>query len=847
MSLQTCITEAKAWAKENSELKLNPKEIEEMGRMLQAASDAGATPAEKMKLMQDAVTKRIEMTQAAARGEKYLNAIQNVRNLTNVQKNIELWGDEKLAPDAVEAQITGKSARPGLGVNQDPLAGSRGNMTRYMGFLENALTKQESKLFKALAPGDDLTKKIIQELDAMRSKTELGKSGSDIALSIARKLREAQDAVFKEAQAVNPYLRENQLYLFSRSWNRELVAKVSEEEFIQDMRANYGNNLIGEPEQIKAFLSRTYKEITSGLPPEGADSKPRFWEPQGTSGSQAKQNASSRVFIANNWESEFNSNAKYGDSLYNSFVKQAERQADYVATVNKWGTRAADNFNKFFDDVYRSLKDPDAKELLLKRKADLKEKFEVTQASRYNEAWNIPGRLAQGLIASENLSMLGNHVPRTLSSGPAMLSQIRDGYGMNIFQRATSVAQTFARLMGNFGDAGVSEMKEWGVSSMSVSRDMANQIAAGNGQKLGAVSRLSGLMSKVTLADYFSNAWKFAMAENDTRLLAGFANKSFKDLPAVTQELLQRYGLGDARWEVARHAIKDGRMTPDAFRDVPDEVIHQINNGKPTAGEAMRLRAELAQNLGTLLNDRASMTVGESNSASRAASYGLADINTPQGVARNFFYQFKQASMVRQQLLMRTYRSGGGNTSNISGTLNHMLGMAFMGMVGQQIVEMGAGREPLDVTDPKIIAHMLSSTGMLGYYGDMAADYLSSPEPDQMKRLVQGDFLGPSFGTILKGGEAAFRTGHGVVQYAQGKDRTNQYGGKQWANLLHSLTPGQNLFYAKGALDYHLFNEAHEFLGDQGYVGHLRQQMHQSKNLFGDRQEQYTTFGSDER
>jgi hypothetical protein len=842
MSLQTCIREARKWADENSELKLSSKEIGELGQILNAAKEAGQTVAEQKKLMQDAVLRRIEATQQANRGESTLNSIKHVQNATNISKNVELWGNTPAAPaDAIEAHTTGLSSRPGYGVNNDPLAASRGNMTRFMGYLENALSKPELKIFKSLQPGDDLTGKIYQELDALRQKTELGQSGSDLALSIAKKFREAQDAMFKDAQAVNPYLKENALYLASRSHNRALVKGMTQEAWVALARESFGNGFMGSDEEVTKFLGESYKAIKAGLPPEGLDKSPRFWEPRGTGGSQAMQSAGQRVFVANDWKAEFNYNAQCGDSLYNSYAKQAERWGDYVANTNKWGTKGADNFKRLFDAVYKT-SDTAQKEMLLKRKAGLQEKFEATQASRSNEAWTIQGRAAQGLIAAENLSMLGNHVPRTLGSGVAMLSQIRDGYGLNIFQRATSVAQTLGRFMGNLGDAGQKAMGEWGVSSMSVSRDMANQIAAGNGTPLGVVGKASRLLGKLSLADYATNAWKYGMAENDTRLLGRAAATPFENLPSVTQELLRRYNLGDQRWNIARQFLdSDGRMTPEGFRAIPDEALKDLA-GKASATEAMRVRGELAQNLGTLLNDRASMTVAESNASSRAIAYGTSDINTAQGIARNFFYQFHQASIVRQQLLARTWRSGGGNTSNISGSLQYMLGMAFAGMVGQQLIEMGAGREPLDITDPKIVGHMIRGTGLMGYYGDILADYVTAPDANKMKSFVEGDFLGPSFGSIVAGGEAAFRTGHGIVQGLEGKERQNQYGQQQWARLLHSLTPGQNIFYAKGGLDYLLFNEAHEFLGDHGYVGHLRRQMQQSHNIVGDHQ-QYTFGG----
>lgn len=856
MSLQNCVTEAKQWAKDHAELKLRPSEIEDLGRLLQAAHDAGSTPAERMKLMQDAVTRRIELTQEANRGEAYLNTVKHAQNLMNLQKNAELWGNTPNSmADALEALTTGKSSRPGFGVNNDPLAASRANTARYLGFLENSLSKPELKLLKALAPGDDMTKKILQELDALRSGTQLGQSGSDLALSIAKKFREAQDAVFKEAQAVNPCLRENTLYLFTRSHLRDRIAQVGEDEWVGDAKAAFGNNLVGEPTQIDKFLRETYKSILSGLPPEATDMTPRFWEPPGTGGSQALQSAGQRVFIANSWESEFNYNAKYGDSLYNAFVKQAQRQADYVGTVNKWGTRAADAFQRMWNAAYKMADTPEQKAALMRRKADLQEKFDSTQGSRYNEAWTVSARLAQGLEAAENLSMLGNHVPRTLSAGPAMLTQLRDGFGMNIFERATALARGFGSVVAHLPDGGKAEMRKLSIMSMSVGRDMANQIARGNFEPqtqgfLGQVGKLSRLAGKLTLADWTTNAYKFAHAVNDTHMLGEMADKPFGQLPAQTQEMLHRYDLGGPRWEVMRHALdSNGRMVPEALRGVPDEIVNQVSYGsKTSSSESQRIRGELAQNLGTLLNDRASMTVAESNSDSRATAYGTSDMNAPgqagrNAIARNWFYQFKQASLVRQQLLQRTFRSGGGNTSNISGTLSYMLQMAFMGAMGQQLVEMGAGREPLDMKDPKIVSHMIESTGLLGFYGDILADFVTSPEPDKMKRMVEGDFLGPSFGAVEKIGEVTYRTGKGAFQYAQGKERPNQYGGAQWARLIHSLTPNQNLFYAKGALDYTLFNEAHEFMGDRGYIGTLRKQMEQHQSLLGGRQHFYGLGG----
>jgi hypothetical protein len=165
-----------------------------------------------------------------------------------------------------------------------------------------------------------------------------------------------------------------------------------------------------------------------------------------------------------------------------------------------------------------------------------------------------------------------------------------------------------------------------------------------------------------------------------------------------------------------------------------------------------------------------------------------------------------------------------------------MLGGAFAGMVGQQLVEIGAGRAPLDIKDPKIMGHMIRGTAIAGYFGDILADYLTAPDSDARQKLIESDLLGPSVSTITRSGIAGYKTGAGIVQALQGKSRRDQYGQAEWARLLHTLTPGQNIFYAKGALDYHLFNEVHNFMGDTGYLGVLRNQMRHSKDLFGNRQ-----------
>jgi len=845
MSLETCIIEAKKWAEENSELKLRPADIEYLGRLVAAANDAGVTPPEKMSLMQLVVDKKILANQLAARGEKYLNSSKHVSSLANIIKNIETWkeaGHNKLnaAADAFWAHVTGEAPRPGIAVNNDPLAARRGAMSTFFNALENSMPPKLLKVFKSLDKSDRMTFDIIQELDALRNKGQSGLSGNDMALQIARHLRGAQDFVFGQAKALNPYLKENELYLFSRSHTRDLISKAGVNQWVEDAMATYGNALIGDVAKKRGLLTKVFKEITSGLPPEGND---RFEYTPGDEGSRAKKLMGSRVFVANDWKAEAAYNAKYGDSLYNSYMKQSIRMADYVANTNKWGTKPPEAFAKLFQAVADSIKDPAEKVRFLKNEDRLKEGFESTQARRGSEVWTRKGQAAQALMGTENLSMLGNHSLRVMKAPVAAMSQIRDAYGLNIFEQVTQIARGMGKVLANFGDAGASEMQRLGGMSTSVSRDVTGQIAAGRkGVPLGATAKVLRLAGKLTLADWTTNAYKTMMLDMDTRLLGDHAGVGYDKLNVLTKELLSRYNLHGPRWEVLRQGLNKGRITPSDVMRIPDEHFKGMLGERGSPKEILRSKTEMAQDLGTMLNDRASHTVGESSSASRAKAYGLADLNTAPGIVRYWLTQFRQASMVQAELTRRTYRSGGGNTSNISGTLQLMVGSMFMGMIGRQAQEIAKGREPLNLADHKILGEALRESGIFGFYGDIVADLLQADNPFKEKSLLMGSVLGPSFGTLAQAGVAGGKTIAGLTQAVKGESwkaggAAKQYGGAEWAKLLNSLTPDQNVFYLKAAIDYMFMNEIHEFMSPNGYLGHLRAGMQKSKNISGNPQQ----------
>ena len=246
-----------------------------------------------------------------------------------------------------------------------------------------------------------------------------------------------------------------------------------------------------------------YDDIKSGATPESKETgDSRFWEPKGTSGSKALQNANSRVLIPNDAKAEFDSNAEFGDDLFNSYMKQAQRNAQYIATASKWGTRPAENFETLFNQTAKALTDPAEKKIFLDSKPELFKKFTETTGSK--TALNGWGRANQALMGWESLAWTGMHVPKALGANVAAIAQIRSNYGLNFFESLSEYARGTAQLAQKMLPGGDPReaIGELGVMHRSYAQDLAGNVVLGSkGQELGGPSKVMNLLGTLNLAD----------------------------------------------------------------------------------------------------------------------------------------------------------------------------------------------------------------------------------------------------------------------------------------------------------------------------------------------------------
>lgn len=856
MSLESCIRSAKKWVDENSDVELNAKELEQVGRLMNAAEELGATPAEKNKLMADLVDQKIAADQARARAKAYLNAITvekgKSQTIGNYQDWIEKGHDPNKAPvDAFLARIRGGAYRPGEGTNLDPLYLTRSARAQYLQFFRNELGPEDAKLLQTTKIGDPMSRDIYQELNAIEQKLQLGQSNNESALRIAKAIRATQDYVLSDVKGVNPYVEAAKDFLVHRNHNRDAIAAVPKEQWVKEAMGDFAGSFLGAtPAEKEGIFRDTYDQIVSGTYGSTDFDPATFWKPGSTAGNQAARAAGSRTFVATDWMHEWQYASKYGDDIWSNMLRQIDRQSSNVARLQKWGPSPAENFQSEYSAVLKSLPSPEQKAAFQQSQSRFKEAFEVTMGRQDNEAHGLLARSAQNLMSIENASMLGFHVPRSLNGLQAGITLARDAFGKTYAENAFDIVGGIAQKMLPLGNGGREALEAMGGALQETARDAMGQLMP-DSQRPGMSARIGSAVGKLSLTDRWVASQKYGLIHFLTKELGARAHAGFEGLPPQTQEMLGRYDLAGPKWEVLKQAVipdgpLKGQITPDSIRRLSDTQVAPLKQTE-SPRELNRIRAELALNYGALLNDQAGLTVGESNSRSRIAAYGTSTINDPWGIARRFMMQFKQAALMRQQLAMRTFQSGGGATSGTSGVIQLALGSAFLSMMGEGLIALSAGKTLPSPTSPDTLSHTIRGTGLLGVYGDILVDALSRPTPDKQEMVMGSEILGPSFGTIARAGVAGYKSAKGAFEYTQGVEKSDQFAGKEWARLIHNVTPGQNLFYTKAALDFMLMNELHEFMGGGGYLESLRQQTQKTpawpEALGGDGGQQQYTFG----
>lgn len=355
----------------------------------------------------------------------------------------------------------------------------------------------------------------------------------------------------------------------------------------------------------------------------------------------------------------------------------------------------------------------------------------------------------------------------------------------------------------------------------------------------GKSSAMMNLFFRMNCLSWWTDCFKKTAGLTMAHDLALVKKKGWSQLAPERRRVLSLYDIDEGLWDLTRNrnmlAI-DGReyFTPEAVEAIPlDEIkAHLKSLGKSaTDASAKKWRDDAANKFRAYFRDRVQYAVLEPDVNTQARLFFGTSSGTALGEAARCAMQFKSFPTVflQRTLAREIYGRGNGEAGlgkNLLSSLAHnfvsysdggrshfgvlLLAMTALGYGSMTVKQLLAGKTPRDWKDPKTWLAAAAQGGGLGIYGDFLFGAKS-----RMGNSIWTTLAGPTATTIADI--------YGIYQDA----RDLNFGKSLAMNSLRTafnLVPGNNLFWARAALDHMIMYDIYEAI-NPGYLRRMQQRI----------------------
>jgi hypothetical protein len=312
--------------------------------------------------------------------------------------------------------------------------------------------------------------------------------------------------------------------------------------------------------------------------------------------------------------------------------------------------------------------------------------------------------------------------------------------------------------------------------------------------------------------------------------LASHNGKLMSDLPVDLRAELVRNGIGPTEWELIR---KHGMAKTDSGFDFIDpgtflrnltneEVLSYMGRQSASASAIERTKLELEGRLRNYYGDQYNQAVMDPGVRQKAAmrlynegaqrgtwnGEALAQLFLFKGYPMQFIQrvlgQFAEEDHMHK--IVGTILTGRGNNNVL---LAKLMGSLFvMGTMTIYLRDFLKNQTPRDITDPAMIGAIAAQSGGLGIYGDFLFNM-----SDRYGNSFYESMSGPLAGDISKLTTTIAAIGTGSYDLATtGEIEGLQKAGEKAFWFAKENTPYTNIWYARGAMDYLIFQNIAELM-----------------------------------
>lgn len=604
-----------------------------------------------------------------------------------------------------------------------------------------------------------------------------------------------------------------------------IEARDLDEGFLDDARALQASGAIDSAEDLReVFLYRVWFDIVSGKSEVigGADDIGDFRPPA----SKARSVSRSRVLHFTDPDAWYDYHQRFGrGSMLANVMGGLERAAKNAALMNRWGPSPDAMFERKVAELRAEASaagDPGAANRV--KSAQRRAEFdELTGASSAPENLRL-AIIGRTIRVQQSLAKLGGMVLSGLSD-TSLAAQVMQRVGAGYLDGYSGAFRGILRLQGEEGKRAADLLD---VGARSAAAHMTGRFHAADGP-LGWAASAQRLFYKVNLFEAWSDGLRRGVAEMFSAHLGQEASQPWSGLQVGTRETLERYGIDEPMWELARKGLiapevlearpatlrrnpatiapdvtePEGRRywTFEALDGIADRDLLKWRGleGKDATPEAARrAREELAIRFRAMVGGVLDDALTEARARERAALTRGIRPGTRWGEAVRSFVQFWSFSAAIMGRHVGPALQGYGGQKPVALMAHLIVATTLLGYASLQAKQIVAGRTPRGMTDEegefqggKLFMASLLQGGGLGIYGD----FLFGEANRNGLGFSIGSLAGPTVGELE-------RLATIIRKGASGDPDQIEDIPADLVRAAKANIPLINLFYTRTALDY---------------------------------------------
>lgn len=665
------------------------------------------------------------------------------------------------------------------------------------------------------------------------------------AMEIAEVIHKWSEKARRDANEAGAYINKLDGFIVSQSHDPLKLAKAGEDEWVSFIRRKLDWTKTAEgkydpavdPKAADEFLREVFRNLETGVHMKAGESNPLTMS--SVSGTTAAKLSHNRILHFESGDAWYLYNERFGNGHLGAAVLGGfEKLAKATGLMRTLGPSPRANLERIMGDIALALRRSGAGGEQIRK---------LTQASS-NKIWNqyaavdgttdvgnpCAAQIGQIIRAHQSMIKLGGAVISGFSDIPTFAYEFA-------YQGKSFTASMLQGVKSALRGRGTVEQQKilscLGVLFDTMSGDVCARFAGNN--LPGKMNALQNVFFKLNGLGIWTDSFKKATGLMMAHDLASEAHLNWAALSMERKRSLSLYGIDEGIWEMTRKGkmmCADGRdyFTPEMARHITgaDAKAYLEKQGYDFTMDnevalIKKFRQDTEDRFRTYFRDRLQSAILEPDARTKATIYQGRASGTIVGEVLRCVMQFKSFSFVFMQRVLGREIFGRGDDTYLKGfsrifnksvygdrsALPHIFLMTTLfGYLSMTVKALFANRTPRDPSEPKTWVAAMLQGGGLGIYGDFLFG-----EASRMGDSFLENLAGPALSSM----SSVSRT---YMEAKDGKDVTSQL-----YRFLYSNIPGNNLFWAKTAMDYAINYQIYENL-NPGFVKRMRKKMAKDTN-----------------